>query len=62
MIFSINRSGWVGEVNLDSEHSTGTFGFKQAAIRAIRAANPFPRLPEEFSKQTLEFSVDLMAE
>lgn len=60
--FSINRSGWVGDANLDAEHSTGTFGFKQAAIRAIRASNPFPPLPEEFSKQTLEFSVDLMAE
>jgi TonB family protein len=60
--FSINRSGWVGDANLDIEHSTGTFGFKQAAIRAIRSSNPFPPLPEEFSKQTLEFSVDLMAE
>ncbi len=60
--FSINRSGWVGEANLDTEHSSGTFGFKQAAIRAIRASNPFPPLPEEFSKQTLEFSVDLMTE
>jgi outer membrane biosynthesis protein TonB len=62
VIFSINRSGWVGDVNLDAEHSNGTFGFKQAAIRAIRSSNPFPPLPEEFSKQTLEFSVDLMAE
>ncbi len=62
VVFSINRSGWVGEINLDAEHSTGTFGFKQAAIRAIRASNPFPRLPDEFSKQTLEFSVDLMTE
>ncbi len=62
VIFSINRSGWVSEVNLDSEHSTGTFGFRQAAIRAIRSSNPFPSLPEDFSKNTLEFSVDLMAE
>ena len=60
--FSINRSGWVGDTNLDTEHSSGTFGFKQAAIRAIRSSNPFPPLPEEFSKQTLEFSVDLMTE
>lgn len=60
--FSINRSGWVGEANLDTEHSSGTFGFKQAAIRAIRSSNPFPPLPEEFSKQTLEFSVDLTTE
>jgi outer membrane biosynthesis protein TonB len=62
VVFSVNRSGWVGDVNLDTEHSSGTFGFKQAAIRAIRSSNPFPPLPEEFSKQTLEFSVDLMAE
>jgi TonB family protein len=62
VIFSINRSGWVGDVNLEAEQSNGTFGFKQAAIRAIRSSNPFPPLPEEFSKQTLEFSVDLMAE
>jgi protein TonB len=62
VIFSINRSGWVGEVNLDPDHSTGTFGFKQAAIRAIRLSNPFPPLPPDFAKQTLEFSVDLMAE
>jgi len=62
VVFAINRSGWVGNVDLDAEHSTGTFGFKQAAIRAIRASNPFPPLPEEFSKKTLEFSVDLMAE
>ena len=62
VVFSVNRSGWVGDVNLDAEHSSGTFGFKQAAIRAIRSSNPFPPLPEEFSKQTLEFSVDLMVE
>ncbi|HUI68134.1 MAG TPA: TonB C-terminal domain-containing protein [Nitrospirota bacterium] len=58
--FTVNRSGWVGEVNLDAEHSTGTFGFKQAAVRAIRSSNPFPPLPEDFAKQSLEFSVDLM--
>jgi outer membrane biosynthesis protein TonB len=62
LVFAVNRSGWVSEVNLDNEHSTGTFGFKQAAIRAVRASNPFPPLPEDFSKQSLEFSVDLMAE
>jgi protein TonB len=60
VIFTVNRSGWVGEVNLDAEHSSGTFGFKQAAVRAIRSSNPFPPLPEEFAKQSLEFSVDLM--
>jgi TonB family protein len=58
--FTVNRSGWVGEVNLINEHSSGTFGFRQAAVRAIRSSNPFPPLPEEFAKQSLEFSVDLM--
>ncbi len=62
VVFSINRSGWVGDVNLDAENSLGTFGFKQAAIRAIRSSNPFPPLPEDFSKQSLLFSVDLMEE
>ena len=60
VIFTINRSGWIGEVNLDAGHSNGTFGFKQAAVRAIRSSNPFPPLPDEFAKQSLEFSVDLM--
>ncbi len=62
VIFSINRSGWVVDVNVDNEHSTGSFEFKQAAIRAIRASNPFPPLPEEFTKATLQFSVDLIPE
>jgi TonB family protein len=60
VIFTINRSGWVVDVNLDAAHSNGTFGFKQAAVRAIRSSHPFPPLPEEFARQTLEFSVDLM--
>jgi len=62
VVFTLNRSGWVGDVNLNADASNGTFGFKQAAIRAIRSSNPFPPLPVEFSKQSLEFSVDLMAE
>ena len=62
VIFSINRSGWLGDVNLDPAYTSGTFGFQQAAIRAIRASNPFPRLPEEYLKQSLQFTVDLMAE
>jgi TonB family protein len=60
IVFAVNRSGWVSQVNIDTGNSSGTFGFQQAAIRAIRSSNPFPPLPEEFSKQTLEFSVDLM--
>jgi periplasmic protein TonB len=62
VIFSVNRSGWVMDVNIDSDHSNGTMMFTQAAIRAIRSANPFPPLPEDFGKQSLVFSVDLTAE
>jgi len=61
ILFTVNRSGWVDNVNLDTDHSSGTFGFQQAAVRAIRLSNPFPPLPEEFSKLSVEFSVDLMA-
>ncbi|MFA5073546.1 MAG: TonB family protein [Nitrospirota bacterium] len=61
VVFRVNRSGWVDAVNL-AEQASGTFGFQQAAIRAIRSSNPFPPLPEEFSKLSVEFSVDLMAE
>jgi len=62
VIFAINRSGWVLDVNIDTGHSNGATMFMQAAIRAIQSSNPFPPLPEEFGKQSLEFSVDLMAE
>lgn len=62
VIFAINRSGWVLNVNIDADHSNGATMFMQAAIRAIQSSNPFPPLPEEFGKQSLEFSVDLMAE
>lgn len=62
VIFKVNRSGWVIAVQLDDEHSSGSFTFKQAAVRAIHASNPFPPLPDEFFKQSLEFSVDLIPE
>ena len=62
VIFKVNRSGWVIAVQLDNEHSSGSFTFKQAAVRAIHASNPFPPLPDEFFKQSLEFSVDLIPE
>ena len=61
VVFSVNRSGWVGEVKLVEKESSGTFQFQRAAVRAIHASNPLPPLPEEFPQQTLEFSVDLMA-
>jgi outer membrane biosynthesis protein TonB len=59
VIFSVNRSGWVGSVNVDEAQTKGTYAFKLAAMRAIQASNPFPPLPEDFFRQTLEFSVDL---
>jgi TonB family protein len=62
VIFKVNRSGWVVSVDLDKEHSNASFPFQQAALRAIRASNPFPPLPEEYFKQSLEFTVDLIPE
>lgn len=60
VIFKVNRSGWVVAVQLDDKHSGGSFPFLQAAVRAIQASNPFPPLPEEFYKLSIEFSVDLI--
>jgi TonB family protein len=62
VIFKVNRSGWVVSVDLDKEHSNASFPFQQAALRAIRASNPFPPLPDEYFKQSLEFTVDLIPE
>jgi outer membrane biosynthesis protein TonB len=62
VVFKVNRSGWVVAVQLDNAHSNGSFQFKAAAMRAIQTSNPFPPLPEEFYKQSLEFSVDLVPE
>jgi outer membrane biosynthesis protein TonB len=62
VLFKINRSGWVVDVRLDQDNTHGPFDFKQAAIRAIKSSSPFPPLPDEFPKQFLEFSVDLIPE
>jgi outer membrane biosynthesis protein TonB len=60
ILFTVNRSGWVTVVNLDAEHSQGTFAFQQAAIRAINLSNPFPAMPDDLPKQSLDFTVDLV--
>jgi outer membrane biosynthesis protein TonB len=60
VIFKINRSGSVIFVHLDDEHSNGSVAFKQAAMRAIWASNPFPRFSDEFFQSSLEFTVDLI--
>jgi outer membrane biosynthesis protein TonB len=60
VIFAINRSGRIIDVNIDMDHSKGTPMFIQAAQRAIMSST-FPELPEDYGKQTVEFSVDLMA-
>jgi outer membrane biosynthesis protein TonB len=59
VVFSVNRSGWVEAVNIDKAKTNATYAFELAAMRAIQASNPFPPLPEDFFRQTLEFSVDL---
>jgi TonB family protein len=60
VIFAINRSGVVIQVNIDTDHSNGTEMFKQAALRAITSST-FPPLPDDYGKQSVEFTVDLMA-
>ncbi len=61
VIFRVNRSGWVdaSATKVDEAESKCTYAFKLAGMRAIQTSNPFPPLPEDFSKQALEFSVDL---
>ena len=62
IIFKVDRLGRVVAVQRDDEHSNGSFAFKQAAERAIHASNPFPRLPDDYFKQSVEFTVDLAPE
>jgi hypothetical protein len=61
VIFRVNRSGWVdaAATKVDEAQSKCTYPFKLAGVRAIQSSNPFPPLPDDFPKQTLEFSVDL---
>ena len=57
VVFTIQRTGILTDVRLLD--SSGNFYFDQAAIRSIRSSNPFPPLPEQFSRESLELSVDL---
>ncbi|HLE41310.1 MAG TPA: TonB family protein [Nitrospirota bacterium] len=59
--FSVLRSGQVAG-NPRLEVASGNFYFDQAAMRAISTSSPFPPLPEEFFKESIEVSVDLMPE
>jgi outer membrane biosynthesis protein TonB len=60
VIFKVNRSGRVIAIEVDNEHTTGTEAFKLAARRAIQQSDPFPHLPEDFYKPSIELSVDLI--
>jgi TonB family protein len=60
VIFTINRAGRVISIELDDEHSNGSEAFKLAARRAIQSSDPFPHLPDDFYKPSIEFSVDLI--
>jgi len=57
--FRIIRSGRVTASSLGQP--SGNFYFDQAAMRAILLSSPLPPLPEEYLKDAMEFSVDLMA-
>ena len=59
IVFTINRRGSLVSVKLDEEQSTVNPDFKLAALRAIQVSNPFPPLPDDYPKQTMELSVDL---
>jgi outer membrane biosynthesis protein TonB len=60
VVFAILRSGMVEYVKL--QEPSGIFGFDQASIRAIQISSPFPALPEDFTKSSVVFSVDLLPE
>lgn len=57
--FRVSRSGRV--TGADLQGPSGNFYFDQAAMRAILSSSPFPPLPEGYFKDSMEFSVDLMA-
>jgi TonB family protein len=57
--FTILRSGWVVKSDLKLMASSGNYYFDQAAMRAILQSSPFPQMPEDYPKQSLELSVDL---
>jgi TonB family protein len=58
--FTILRSGWVVKNELKLIASSGNYYFDQAAMRAILQSSPFPQMPEEYPKQSLDLTVDLM--
>ena len=58
--FTILRSGWVVKSDMKLAASSGNFYFDQAAMRAILQSSPFPQMPDDYPKQSLELSVDLM--
>jgi TonB family protein len=58
--FTILRSGWVVKSDMKLTASSGNFYFDQAAMRAILQSSPFPQMPDDYPKQSLDLSVDLM--
>jgi len=58
IMFRILRSGRLGEVNL--QEPSGNFYFDQAANRSVLSSTPFPPLPDEYPREYLELSVDLI--
>jgi TonB family protein len=59
--FTVLRSGQLAG-NPRLEVASGNFYFDQAAMRAISTSSPFPPLPEEFFKGSIDLSVDLVPE
>jgi outer membrane biosynthesis protein TonB len=57
VVFTILRSGIAEQVKL--EEPSGIFAYDQASYRAIQQSSPFPRLPEDFIRPSVEFRVTL---
>jgi cytoskeletal protein RodZ len=61
IVFSISRSGQIGNVQLVEDQTIGSTSFRIAAKRAILGCISFPPFFDDIPKQTIEVTVDLTA-
>ena len=62
VVFTVDRSGQLIDVKLVDGYTSGSVEFQKSAISAITLSSPFHPLPEEFSANSENFTLDLMAE
>jgi TonB family protein len=55
--FIISRDGYLREVRLSEDRSSGTAYLKDVALRSIKEASPFPDFPKELDYYQLSFNV-----